>query len=230
MDTALFGRRLGPVAVAIFTVLACLVLGGCDPDAAEKKAVRETLQVVEDAIEANDARTYTELVTQGTFLHYERILRLANTARQAEVAVLPPAERFLILLLRHHIPLEERQNLDGRTLLSRIVSEGWWAGSAGDGSSIDYGEIKINGAYARVQIVWNGKPTGFWVQFIRENAYGQPDPTAPWKLDDPSMDAFSNDLIPRLAREINRNENDLMVMVVARESGEPVRPDIWDRP
>lgn len=150
--------------------------------------------------------------------------------RNTEVAGLPAIERSAILSIRHRIPLEERQKMDGRALLTRVVSERWWADLPGEDPPVTLGEIKINGAYARARVIYEGKRTGAWFEFIRENTYGQADPTAPWKLDDPTRDPFWNDRIARWAREYNMSEDDMLVMFEAEETGRPVRRNIWDVP
>lgn len=215
------------LALAIIPVFAA----GCDPDAAEKAAIRDTMETLGNAVDAGDARTYTSLVTQRTFAYYDRILEVANTARNTEVAKLPAIERSMVLSARHRIPLEERKKMDGRALLTRAIAERWWADNPDDDESpMDFGEIKVNGAYARANVKWEGKRTAFWHEFIRENDYGQADPTAPWKLDEPTCDAFWNDRIGRWARQLNMSEDDLLIYVEAEGTGRPVRRNIWDIP
>lgn len=218
-------------AIAAFLALILSFLAGCDPDAAEKKAIRATYTAIQDCELAGDGHGFAKLLTARSIPYYDRILEAANTYRAPQVAQLSAIERYIVLTVRHRIPLEERRSLDGRALLVRMISEGWNLNDEDESDNLlRLGEVRIKGEYARARVIYEGKSTGFWFEFIKENGHGQPDPTGTWKLDDPSCDPFYNDTIAAFAREIGMSEDDAMVLAEERDTGRPVRPDIWDVP
>ena len=77
------------------------------------------------AVAARDGAAAVGLVTPASLAHQERLRDLALVAPREQLAALPPADRLMVLRLRHEFTAAELRPLSGADLIRIGVEEAW---------------------------------------------------------------------------------------------------------
>ncbi|MBX3358962.1 MAG: hypothetical protein KF745_11110 [Phycisphaeraceae bacterium] len=219
----------------LLSILAVLAIAGsgCDRRAAE---VKESLFALGTAIENQDGEAASNLYSQSSIEYCDRIVKLAKTAKRADIASLKPLDRMQILLLRNRVPSAELKKLDGKGMIRLTVSKGWWFGSNDGVSDEDeLGKIKVSGATAWVDLELDAG-SNYAAKYIFDHADRKrylrlTNEEGLWKVDTTSTHDTTNELLAKIIKaQGNGNIEQVLAELEERMSGKQVAPTVWDPP
>lgn len=187
----------------------------------DKVSVRTAFDRYRAAVTARDGTAALAVVTAGSIAHQDRLRELALTAPPAEVAVLPPADRLMVLRLRHEFTAEELRSLTGAELISIAVEEAW--SSPKVLAPLTVAEVEQMGEVATLRVERAGEPVPMRLLLRREGGS--------WRLDlvelaRGSDGALAETLAFRAARA-KVAEDEVVRWVVEDTSGHLVVKDLW---
>ncbi|EIF00359.1 hypothetical protein [Saccharomonospora glauca] len=224
----------GPLTAIVLGLTGCA--GGADtshgetagPDsshsrAADEQAVRDTFERFQAAFREQDGDAVVELVTTGTIGYYDELAELTATGGPEEIGARSMTDRMNIALLRHRLGAERVAQMDGRTLLSFAVREGFIDKSSVEG--VELGEITFSGSTAVGTGTSPDQQAGLELaprNFAKED--GQ------WRVDLlPAIEATDKALV-ETAKKHNMTEDAVILKLVSVATGTRIDESIFARP
>lgn len=228
--------------LVIFAVLSVAHIG-CDKNAKEKAEIRAAFNQVRDGNHSSDGQGMTAVLTQRTFDHYAKIVKMGMDSKAQDVWNLQPCDMYEVLRMRNRAKRAQLKSLDGKSYLIFACKEGWFSH---DAEGWELGKINVAGdtalgtvhhpeweaAYAKQQVASVlsrrsmrygdklDKPFTYTCQFIKEGGV--------WKLDEPSMHNEYNRRINDAAKEARMSVRDFLMAFEEEESGNDIKMNIWD--
>ena len=198
----------------LLSIVALLLAAGCDkakviveepePEPAttggsvdplvEEQAVREAVRRYAAALDARDAEAASGSVDADTFVYYDDLRRAALRADREALERWDLMSIILVLQIRSALTRAELEQLDGRALFERAVTEGLVGEEV---AAIELDEVWIADDGARAEVRIEGEP----VVWLRRDPLA--DPPQPWRVDipesiralGPAIEAVVNDRV-----------------------------------
>lgn len=139
---------------------------------ADIEGIAQCFYGYQDAVLADDGERAASFVDGGVYDYYTVGARQAVTLPKVEFDTLSLQERYLILLLRHSMSLEQLENMTGRELFVHAIRNGW-TGKSGMAAQ-ELRDVSIDNDRAEASILVNGRFFGHKYYFLRD--------TGGWKL------------------------------------------------
>ena len=173
------------------------------------------------AVTARDGAAALALVTAGSIAHQDRLRALALTATPAEVAALPPADRLMVLRLRHEFTAEELRPLTGAELIRIAVEEAW--SSPKVLAPLTVAGVEQVGEVTTLRVERAGEPVPMRLLLRREDGS--------WRLDLVELargsDAALAETLAFRAARAKVPEEEVVRWVLEDTSGHLVDKDLW---
>lgn len=205
----------------LILVLGVMVsmLGGCG-EGPDSKAVRAAFRNYDETTENRNGIAFCEVITKGSFERYDRLLKVALTAKRAEVKALRPSDKLDVLMMRYRATKSTLKSLEGKTFARWHVEQGW--ASNGFMLRVKLREIRVMDDKASGEVVVEGDRTHERFTFLREDGV--------WKLDEPSACDAWDRWLKDLAKE-EHLDMDSLIMRLEREStdDDEIPDEVWDR-
>jgi hypothetical protein len=199
--------------------LLCLALPGCGSN--EPEAVRTCYEDYVQAELARDGSKAVMLVSQSTKDFFGAIRELAIEAGPEQIRARPFCDRMFITMIRHRMDLNYVKQLTGEQLYMVGIRDGWLtAKSPGEGVSLE--NIEVDGDTARADLVVRGETLPFKIEFVKEQGQWKMDPT-------PSFRELEN-IMSKALEGRNVDLDQIVMLGIAKTTGKPVSPTIWDKP
>jgi hypothetical protein len=206
-------KRLGSLAVLLGVAVA--MLSGCD--FSDEGQVRSCYTKYANAIRAGDGAKAVEQLNSSTIDHYADLLDHALYSSEYDVRTLGIYEQLVVLTLRHRVSVDALRRMDGEELLRYCVYEGLIdEDSVGD---TEIGEVTVDGDVAVGVLSLYQRASRLEYRFTRENGE--------WKLDLDSIVPAYEKILRRLALGADMDDDDLVLWLFERETGEVPSYDLW---
>lgn len=179
--------------------------------------MRSTFDAYKRALQETDGAAAAELVSRSTIAYYEEMVQLAFTAPEEDLRARSTVDQLSVLSLRHQIPREELEGLDGKGAVAAAVDQGL----IGDVSQLGIGEIEIDGDEATGRAISEGQDAALarW-SFRREDGT--------WKLDLTALFELSGVGFEQAADQAGMTVEELIFRSLEIATGREVSPDIWE--
>ena len=158
----------------------------------EEQAVREAVREYAAALDARDAAAASEVVAADTFVYYDDLRRAALRADREALERWDLMSIILVLQIRSALTRAELEQLDGRALFERAVTEGLVGEEVG---AIELDEVFVADDGARAEVRIEGEP----VVWLRRDPLAEP--PQPWRVDIPESIRVLGPAIEAVARE-----------------------------
>jgi hypothetical protein len=223
--------RLGPcgaflaLVVGVASIASAATIDTTPSDregvsASEAGAVERGFAEYKAALKGRDGVRAAAAVSANSFRYYDRMRRLALSARRDELAKLEGTERMLVLALRQQAPLELLTDGNPEALVAYAVTAAVVTDTGI--AETELAEVEVQGDLARGFVVVDGQPTRGVLQFAREDGR--------WKFDLEFAMKTSAGLIAVIAEKNGVSEDEVILELLAEGSGQPVGPEIWQPP
>lgn len=207
-----------PRSALPFMWLAFLFAAACSVVPTREAEVDSVYRRYRDAVGAGDGDSAVAEIALSTIERYQSFLDAALSADAAALNQLNASARLQVLLLRHRLAADRLQSLDGRTLLAFMIYDGWIA--ADTVTATQLGDVTIRGDHASAPLFNAGRPTRDRAHFVREGRV--------WKVNLlPNLNATA-DRLAQTAQAEGKTENEHLLTLVEKSTGQPPREDIWE--
>jgi len=229
--------------LAVFLLFVTAIgLSGCEGE--DEADIRACYFDFATACEDGDPDLALRRMSADAIQHYDNLVKIARTGVKEQVRGLPPHSMFDVMFIRHAIPADERQSLDGSGYIRFMTSNGMWSRangweeltkikvrknsatavipneSKGGGSSARY--VRGRTAVAKAIVSAANDPGGIKLDFLREDGA--------WKID---FTRFMEDRGREFLAFASNEGVDLfpyMCKKLENVTGKTPRHDILDRP
>jgi hypothetical protein len=163
----------------------------------------------------NDA---VELVTSRTIEEYQKYRDLALFAPRTEVQELSLLNRFQVAIIRHRVPVDLLDEMDGRALFVYAVDHDWIGKNGVIRLSI--GEVDVASERATSVVTVGSKPTELRFQFRKERER--------WRFDLVYLMQVSNAALAQIIDAKGLSEDAVIFQLLEAVSGRKVEDSIWE--
>lgn len=209
------------VIASVVLMMSLYALPACnteEPDTPEQAEVRQVYWDFDQACNTGQGEFAASLVAGRCFEYYEQLINYATDGDKRTVQNLRPTDKSEIVMIRNRMDLRELDKMDGRAFLTYIVDAGWYA-SVDDSDWFSLGQIQINGDTAAAIMYDEGKKTGRFLDFYREDGA--------WKIDVHSWDTLWDDYLIKIAREVGMSVDEFILAIEADEYGLNMNVTRW---
>lgn len=233
-------HAIARLCAVLVLVMTPAFVGGCDKHAEDKKAIQAVIDIHARANEGKDGNTIATILSDNTFQHYERVLRLALDGTKAEVAALQASDRLEVGRIRVRGKRSVLEKMTGKQYAVWATNQGWY--SFGDGSAegvegIELTDFKFappDTAYARprtgetemgmvgLRMRRKEKKSPFKYTFIKQ-ADG-------WKYDETSAYEHWSSELDEIAAANRMDTDGLIIELLTEETGKKVPRSIFEKP
>lgn len=196
--------------VVFFTTL-------CFSQESDSDLVKKTFQTYKSSILNNEGAEAANQVDKRTLGYYKDILEKTKTADSTEVEALGLLDKLMILTIRHRASKEDIMSFNGKELFIYAIRNGMVGKNSVQGLGI--GEVKIDGDFAKAQILNNGQAVPLYFHFYKENG--------DWKIDLTSLFPASTDAFKNVVKQSGQSENQFILNVLGMLTGEKPNNTIW---
>jgi hypothetical protein len=183
----------------------------------ETQAVRKCFESYLDAISTRDGRLAATLINREMVSYYARMKAVALEGSEQTVRNLSTFDKFVVLSLRHRIPVTVLQNLEPQAVYGYGIEHGWTSGMTKENAQV--GKIEVTGDKASGELRLNGEPTPYAWYFTKEEGH--------WRMDLSSL-MLQTDKDLKLTIQAQRaDEDSFIVNLLEAISGRKVSPEIW---
>jgi hypothetical protein len=197
-------------------VLWCAACNLAWAQASPAEQVKAAFASYKTAIMNDQGETAVNFVDSRTIRYYGQMLDMVRQADSAQIETLNIMDKLMVFSIRHRTPRADVLAFDARALLVYAIKSGMVAKSSV--AALELGEVTIDGAFAKAQVVSQGKAAPFYFQFNDENG---------WKLDLTALFPISVKVFQALADDSRQPTNEylfsLLEMLTSRKPG----PEIW---
>ncbi len=183
----------------------------------EEKQVRRSFDNYRSAILNDKGDEAAKFVDSRTLKYYGDMLELVRTADSAKVESLSILDKVMVFSIRHRASREEILSFDGRALLIYAIERGMVGKNSVAANTI--GDVEVNNAFAKGQLIANGDPAPFYFHFYKEE--GQ------WKIDLTALFPVSTTAFQRMADESGKDENEFLFSILEILTGDKPSGQIW---
>jgi hypothetical protein len=203
------------------TLLLCPLLvltgGGCDARARDKQDMTRLMADRDICNENSRGTAVLDVYSEGTFKHYDELLKLGLNGAADKVRALGPTDKMEVLRMRLRATRKELARLTGRQYVEFATGHGWYV--RGYKSETENGLRKFR-FKADEATVDDGDATGVRVRFMNEDGR--------WKLDEPSQFVAGDRFIRRAAREEGATVDDYIIDELRVEVNKEIPASVWD--
>src|ERR1043165_1555214 len=179
----------------------------------EAASVRAAWTRYERALEMKDGAVAASSLTDPSFAFYTNLVRLAVDGTQTEVEPLPPSSLYEVLSMRQRCTRAQLAGMDGRQYVVFATNSGWYVGN--DPTRLEKITVGNNTAAA---IVKHPTDTSKTYQFFFRR------PSGSWLFEWSSAQQYFNDLYAAEAQSRGVAIKQLVLDMVAQDSGQPIKP------
>lgn len=197
--------------------LALIVFISCSAQKKEEKAVRKSFDDYKSAILNDKGEEAVNYVDSRTISYYSEILNTTINADSLTVNSLVLMDKLMVLIIRHKTTKEDILSFDGRGLLIYAIDEGMVGKNSVANSII--GEVKIDGDFAKGQLIANEQKTPIYYHFYKEKGE--------WKIDLTSIFSIGTMAFKKMVDESGQEENEYLYMLLEMSTGKKPSADIW---
>ena len=126
-------------------------------------------------------------------------------------------DKLMVVMLRHLVPLDSLEQMNGESLFVYAVDQGW-IGTAGVINS-DIGDVIVAGTHACANALSGGEETSLRWVFQKENGE--------WKQDLTSVMPAADQALTQITRETEVNEDEFLTGLIESISGKKVPDSVW---
>lgn len=205
-------RKFGLISLMLFIVYSCF-----GQNASDEKGIKDCFAGYKLSILESRGEEAIKWVDKNTLDYYESMLKLSIVADSSIVQILDFMDRFTVLTARHRIPKDELLKMDGNSFFVYAID----AGMVGKGgvTTVEIGEVTIDGDTAKGQLVSNGQVSPLYFQFNKED--GQ------WKIDITSIFAPSAAALTKMIKDSGQSETEFILQALQLLTGRSVDNSIW---
>lgn len=181
---------------------------------------QEAFSGYKSAILEQQGQNAASIVTSTTIDEYQKYVDAAKYAERAEMERLSFLTRFQALIIRHRVPKEKLQGMDGKEAFVYAVDNDW-IGKTGV-VPMEIGNVRESGTKAVSDAFLNGQKIPF--EFIYKKEGGK------WKFDLTQILMNSEAPLRMAAKQANLKEDDFIFMVLETVSGTKPTQGLWTPP
>ena len=182
-----------------------------------EEAVRNCYESYKAAILSDQGEEAIQWVDSRTITYYGDMLELVKNADSAQLETLSILDKFMVLIIRHKASKEDILSFDGRGLFIYAIKEGMVGKNEVVNNTI--GEVTIEDAFAKGQLLVQEQPTPLYMDFYRESDR--------WKVDLTSVFGPTEELFDKLIQDSGQAENEYLFMLLGMVLGTEPGPEIW---
>lgn len=220
-------RVVGCLAWALLSVIVLTGMWGCDAHAADKQALQALINTHAKANEAKDGATIARILSQNTFDHYERNLKLALDGTKSEILAASVVDRVEVAMIRAALPRKLAEKMTGKEYAIHSTKQGWYSFDRDpeEVSGVLLTNYKFAGrdtAYAQPVGARTRKALPYRYTFIKEGE--------DWKFDETSSYEYWSAWLEQEARLAGRDVNVYIIEYISERLGKNVSSSLFDRP
>jgi len=200
-------------------ILLLLTISCADqPKTGDELAVQQCFNLYKSAIlKQNGAEAIAQL-DSGTIKLYQEYLDWALYADEERLNELSLINRMQAILIRHRIPLEKLNKMNGAKLLVYAIDNDWIGKNGVIRTEI--GKIYISNERASADVLNEGKKVLIRFQFNKEEGL--------WKMDLSHILESTNILMLEAVKDSGKPENEFIFLMSESVSGQKISETIWD--
>lgn len=212
-------NRLAAHALIAGLFLCCLVTPPARCGTPEE-AVTEAFNGYKNAILGDRGADAAVYLSSNTVQYYEEMRDLALYACEAELRERSTIDLMQVLVMRHRIPADSLQQMNGVELLTHALNNGWIGKESVTNLSVQ--SVGVLDDVAALQAISDRETLPTQLRFVRENDA--------WKLDLMPLMRSASALFEGLAREREMTREEFILAVLSSIGGSVVDNSIWTPP
>lgn len=186
-------------------------------DSPDAQAVRQCFESYIDAISTRNGKLAASLINKEMVSYYTRMKALALEGSEQTVRHLSTFDKFVVLSLRHRIPVAVLQNLEPQAVYGYGIEHGWTSGMTKENAQV--GQIEVMGDKASGELRLNGEPTPYAWYFTKEDGR--------WRMDLSSLMSQTDQDLKLTIQAQRADEDSFIISLLEAISGQKVSPEIW---
>ncbi len=199
-------------------LLFTLAFNLCISQNAEEARIKESFEKYKSAILNDKGKEAVTYVDSRTVSYYTEILQATKKADAAEINALGVMDKLMVFSIRHQATREELLQFDGEGLLVYAIEKGMIGKNSIANNSL--GTIKVEGSFAKGQLVTRGREMPLYFDFHKENGS--------WKIDLTSIFSTAEMAFKRMQEDSGYDENEYIFALLEMLTGKKPGDEIWD--
>ena len=188
--------------------------------AGDTAAVRGTFERYRAALEGRDAERARAVLDSGSIAHYGRLRDLALSGDEPTVRTLPLLDQFLVLGLRHRLPVDSLQNLSVAGIVAYSLRPDWIAEQM-PGKQMKLGRIEFDREEATAEAYSEGENSGQLFYFRKQGR---------WKVDLASTTRSISERLESTLAFDEANREKVLSAMFEKAVGKPLTAELWKPP
>ena len=201
-----------------FYILIISLFQCCSSSRTDSEKIKECFEKYKKAIVNQDGKIGIECVDSKTIAYYDNMIKKIRTSDSIEVEKETPYNKLTILKVRQSAKKESLLTMNGKDLLSYLITQGKAGSSTISEQEID--SIKIENNDATAERFVNGKRTPFAYAFYKEQNE--------WKLYMAGLIPVHNSGLKYSISQSGLSENEYILKFIEQTSGSKPTNDIWN--
>lgn len=206
-----------PVIVLLLLLTGLVAQAQTKVESPDAQAVRKCFESYLDAISTRDGKLAASLINKEMVRYYARMQSLALEGSEQTVRNLSTFDKFVVLSLRHRIPVAVLQNLEPQAVYGYGIERGWTSGMTKENAQV--GQIEVTGDRASGELRLNGEPTPYAWYFTKEDGR--------WRMDLSSLMSQTDQDLKLTIQAQRADEDSFIISLLEAISGQKVSPEIW---
>ncbi|MFK7749820.1 MAG: hypothetical protein AB8B65_15600 [Kordia sp.] len=202
-----------------FLLVFVFVMNSCLAQNKEDELVRKSFENYKSAILNDKGEEAVKYVDSRTLKYYSEMLEKTKSADSLELNNLALMDKLMVLSIRHQTSKKEILSFDGKELLVYAIKEGMVGKNSVANNSI--GDIKIDGTFAKGQLIVNGRKVPIYMHFYKE------DDT--WKIDLTSIFPPVANAFKKVQEQSGFDANEYILSLLEMVTGRKPGSEIWKK-
>lgn len=183
----------------------------------EEKEIRKVYQAYDYAVKAKMAGDALAHVTESTLGYYDFALMKAQNSSREVLSQSGIMEKIEVLKIRQGYTPEQMGTVTGKEIFEQRVREGLSAREHLPFENL--GSIKVDGELATAEILDKGKPSGYFLQFQREDG--------DWKVDLVSLFSVSASMLDMMLSAQSMTHDQYLQRLIPMTTGKQLTEADW---
>jgi len=183
-----------------------------------EKQLRQSYNLYKNKVSKGNGVEVVKCVSSNTIRYYSSLLYMVNNADSLKLESADLLVKFSVLAIRHTLNWGMLRAMDGEKLFIYAIENGLIGRET---SKTEIGAIKFkDDNNASGELVMNGKSTGIFTDFIKENGV--------WKVDLISL-LRANELgLKKMIQQQNKTENQSIMFILKQTFGSEPEHEVWN--
>lgn len=185
----------------------------------DERLIRKSFDNYKTSILNDQGVEAVKYVDSRTICYYSEMLFKTKYADSSSVSSLGIMDKLMVFSIRHRANKRDILSFNGKDLLVFAIKEGMVGKSSVANNTI--GDIKIDGKFAKGQLIADGQKTPFYFHFYKEDGI--------WKMDITSLLPIGEAAFRSMQQSSGMNENEYLFKLLEITTGKKPGRDIWHK-